>query len=187
MQPFRDSGMPYDDHARGIDVNAGNSTRPMTASVMYAQPSSPDPDFLAGLPRRSRLELGSHETAPRTARGHIARVLEEWSLPEFGDVTALVASELITNSVLEAARYERAVPPHTPHTPSVRMWLRGGPPGVAVLVWDAIAAPPAPREAGQDDESGRGLGIVAALSAACGFYHCAGPAGKVTWSVITIP
>jgi len=103
---------------------------------MCGQPSSPEPGFLAELPRRSRLELGAYETAPRTARGHIARVLEEWSLPEFSEVAALVASELITNSLLETAKYDWAV------LPPVRLWLRGGPPGVAILVWDAIAAPP---------------------------------------------
>jgi hypothetical protein len=138
-----------------------------------------------GLPRRSRLELGAYETAPRTARGHIARVLEEWSLPEFGYVAALIASELITNSVLAAAKYEWAV------LPPVRLWLRGGPPGVALLVWDAIATRPAPRTAAEDDETGRGLAIVAELSAACGCYPAAGPdgepSGKVTWAVITTP
>jgi hypothetical protein len=71
--------------------------------------------------------------------------------------------------------------------PPVRLWLRGGPPGVALLVWDAIAAPPAPRAAGDNDETGRGLTIVAELSAACGFYPSADPPGKVTWSVITTP
>ena len=153
----------------------------MTAPVIYAQPSSPDQEFLARLPRRSRLELGAYETAPRTARGHIARVLEEWSLPEFCDVTALVATELITNSVLEIAKYSWAV------LPPVRLWLRGGPPGVAILVWDAVVAAPVPRTAGSGDENGRGLAIVADLSAACGYYHAAEPAGKVTWATITTP
>jgi hypothetical protein len=108
-------------------------------------------------------------------------VVEEWSLPEFGDVAALVASELITNSLLETAKYDWTV------LPPVRLWLHGGPPGIALLVWDAIAAPPIPRSAAEDDESGRGLGIVASLSTACGFYHAAEPGGKVTWAAITIP
>jgi hypothetical protein len=151
---------------------------------MCTQPSSPDPQFLAGLPRRSRLELGACDTAPRAARGHIARVLEEWSLPDFRDVTALIATELITNAIQQTAKHPWAV---RPHTPSVRLWLRGGPPGVAILVWDAITARPAPRAAGENDETGRGLAIVAELSAACGCYPCAGPPGKVTWSLITTP
>src|SRR6266581_214050 len=106
-----------------LTLNASNSAQAMAACVMYAQPSSPNPGFLAGLPRRSRLELGSYESAPRTARGHIARVLEEWSLPEFSDVTALIATELITNSILETAKYAWGV------LPPVRLWLRGGPTG----------------------------------------------------------
>jgi hypothetical protein len=153
----------------------------MTTPVIYAQPSSPDPELLARLPLRSRLELGAYKTAPGTARGHITRVLEEWSLPEFGDVAVLIATELATNSVLETAKYSWAV------LPPVRLWLRGGPPGVAILVWDAIAAAPVPRAAGAGDESGRGLAIVAELSTACGFYHASDPGGKVTWAIITDP
>jgi hypothetical protein len=162
-----------------------NSAQAMTPSVIYARPCSPDQEWLAGLPRRSSLELGAYETAPRTARGHITRVLEEWSLPEFGDVTTLIASEIMTNSVLEPAKYSWEV------LPPVRLWLRGGPSGVAILVWDAVAAAPVPRTAGEDDESGRGLAIVAEFSAACGFYPAAmpngDPAGKVTWATITTP
>jgi hypothetical protein len=176
--------MPSSRRQQGETVNASNGAWPTTTSVMCAQPSSPDPQFLAGLPRRSRLELGAYETAPGTARGHIARVLEEWSLRDFSDVTLLIASELITNAIQETARYPWGV---LSITPPVRMWLRGGPPGVALLVWDAITAPPVPRAAREGDETGRGLTIVAELSAACGFYHCADPAGKVTWSVITTP
>ncbi len=168
-------------------MNASNGAWPMTASAMYAQPSAPDPGFMARLPHRSRLELGAYKSAPRTARGHIARVLEEWSRPELSDVTALVATELITNAVLETEKYP------WPVLPPVRMWLRGGPPGVAILVWDAIAAAPVPRTAADYEESGRGLSIVAELSAACGCYPAAdpaggdNPAGKVTWSIITTP
>jgi hypothetical protein len=71
---------------------------------MHTRPSSPDPEFLASLTCQSRLELGAYETSPRTARGHIARVLEEWSLAEFREVASLIASELITHSLLEIAQ-----------------------------------------------------------------------------------
>jgi hypothetical protein len=151
----------------------------MTTSVMCTQPTSPDPGFLAGLPGRSRLELGPYEEAPRTARGHIARVLEEWSLAKFHDVTVLIASELITNSLREIAKYSWAI------LPPIRIWLRGGPPGVAIFVWDAVNAAPAPRVAQETEESGRGLAIVAELSAACGYYQAADLGGKVTWAAIT--
>ena len=53
-------------------------------------------------------------------------------------------------------------------------------------MWDAIAATPEPRVAAPDDQSGRGLAIVAALSAQWGYRGPqAGLGGKVTWALIT--
>jgi hypothetical protein len=71
--------------------------------------------------------------------------------------------------------------------PPIRLWLCGGSAIVAVLTWDASVLAPVVREAGEDDESGRGLAIVAALSAEWGFYYPAEFAGKVTWAVIDTP
>jgi hypothetical protein len=57
-----------------------------------------------------------------------------------------------------------------------------------IVVWDAVAAPPAPRAAGAGDEQGRGLAIGTALSARWDFYLPPPPAGgKVTWAVIDHP
>jgi hypothetical protein len=65
------------------------------------------------------------------------------------------------------------------------MWMLGDSSLVVVLVWDAVAAVPVPREAGEADESGRGLAIVASLSAQWGYYHPPGRlGGKVTWALI---
>ena len=58
---------------------------------------------------------------------------------------------------------------------------------VALLAWDATVAAPTPRDAAEDEESGRGLAIVAGLSAACGYYYPANQAGKVTWALIDTP
>jgi hypothetical protein len=171
--------MPPD---KGKLVNAINNAHSLASLVTNVQPSSPDFGWLTSLPRRSMLELGAYKTAPGTARGWLATILREWSLPEFTDVAALVASELITNSVAETSkvRWPAARPP-------VRLWLRGGPAVVAVLVWDAIAAVPVPRDAAEDDESGRGLFLVQSLSAKWGFYHPEETGGKVTWAIIDTP
>jgi hypothetical protein len=138
--------------------------------------------LLDGLPHRDSLELAADDTAPRTARRRIARALPEWSLPQFEVVASLVASELVTNAVA-ATRGER----WTAVVPPVRLWLCGGAAVVAVLTWDATLSAPVPRAAGDEEESGRGLAIVAALSAACGFYYPAHYPGKVTWAVIDTP
>jgi hypothetical protein len=67
------------------------------------------------------------------------------------------------------------------------LWLCGGPSVVALLAWDATASAPVPRDAGPDDENGRGLAIVAGLSASWGFYYPASLGGKVTWAIIDSP
>jgi hypothetical protein len=138
--------------------------------------------LLDGLPYRDSLELAADDTAPRTARRRIARVLPEWSLPQFEVAASLIASELVTNAVAAT----RGVP-WTAAVPPVRLWLRGGVAVVAVLAWDATLSAPVPWAAGGAEESGRGLAIVAALSADCGFYYPAQYPGKVTWAVIDTP
>jgi hypothetical protein len=160
-------------------VNAINRPHTMTAPVMHGQPSAPDFRWLESLPYRDSLELGAYDTAPRMARDHLARVLREWSLAEFRDVAAIVASELITNSVRATGKlsWPAARPP-------VRLWLCGGPAVLAILAWDAVTAAPAPRSAGEEDESGRGLAIVASLSAGLGYYYPERFPGKVTWAAI---
>lgn len=88
----------------------------------------------------------------------------------------------MTNAVVttRGTRWASAVPP-------VLLWVCGGPSLVALLAWDATVTAPVPRVAGDEEESGRGLAIVAGLSATCGYYYPAGCAGKVTWSIIDTP
>ena len=166
---------------KGNSVNA-NSPLSVTTPVMRSQPSTPDMHLLDRLPHRDFLELETGETAPRAARQRIARVLRQWELPHLEMASSLVATELVTNAVVatRAERWASAIPP-------VLLWVCGGPSLVALLAWDATVTAPTPRNAGDDDESGRGLAIVAGLSAACGYYYPAGRAGKVTWALIDTP
>jgi hypothetical protein len=138
--------------------------------------------WLESLPHHDSVQLDAVETAPREARRWLAKILPEWSLPQFETVAALIATEVVTNAVAATiqARWTTSRPP-------VRLWLCGGPSVVAVLAWDASMLAPMVREAGDDDESGRGLAIVAALSAGWGFYYPAEFRGKVTWAVINTP
>ena len=152
-----------------------------TIPVIPPSPTAPDNAWLAGWHRRDFLELGAYESAPRTARGVVRERLAAWGLGHLTDVTELVATELITNSVgaTRQSAWEASMPP-------VRLWLLGGDMGVAVLVWDGVPREPVAREAAADDESGRGLSIVAALSAGWDFYFPPEPFwGKVTRAVIS--
>jgi anti-sigma regulatory factor (Ser/Thr protein kinase) len=139
--------------------------------------------WIAAAPLRDQLELGAYDRAPGSARGHARGVLAEWGLGHLWDVAEHVISELLTNAyqITEKAAWPAGRPP-------VRMWLRADARRVCVLAWDAVPSLPAPREAGGLDESGRGLGIVEALSAAWGCYEASPPlGGKVTWALVGSP
>ena len=134
--------------------------------------------------RVSFLELGSYATAPRSARWHTSNVLRDWGLEKHEEVTQLIVSELVTNSVLAAGAHRWV------EVPPVRLWLLGDSSRVLSLVWDALPGTPLPRRAGDDDESGRGLFLVQQLSAAWGSYRPPSgyapehDGGKVTWAII---
>src|ERR1700745_1039645 len=78
--------------------------------------------------------------------------------------------------------------------PPARLWLLGGTGSsgateVLVLVWDAVRVIPEMRGAGEEDVSGRGLGIVHTLSG-CQWDAWLPPApygGKVTRALVDRP
>jgi hypothetical protein len=130
--------------------------------------------------RRSHLELGAYRTAAGSARGHVRNVLAEWQLRRLSEATEMVVSEMVANSVVstQAADWPMLSP--------VRLWLLSDGVSVLVHVWDAIVAVPEPRDAGPEDESGRGLAIVEAFSSQWGHHWPpAALGGKVTWALIT--
>ena len=87
----------------------------------------------------------------------------------------------MTNAVKATAGRQQA---------AVRLRLSSDKERVLVEVWDADPKPPAPRHPGEDGtpdpqyEGGRGLFLVAALSARWDWYATREPAGKVVWCEI---
>jgi anti-sigma regulatory factor (Ser/Thr protein kinase) len=115
-----------------------------------------------------RIELHPSASSPARARRFLSERSTAWSLPEpLGDQLALVASELVTNAVLHA---------HTPLTLTVE--LRDD--HVRVSVRDGSSAPAALRHYRQDALTGRGLGVIAAVSRAWGVEPAVD--GKVIWA-----
>jgi anti-sigma regulatory factor (Ser/Thr protein kinase) len=70
---------------------------------------------------------------------------------------------------------------------AVRLRLSSDRAHVLVEVWDADLQPPAPKAVGDngatdpEEEGGRGLFLVAALSASWDWYLTQEPTGKVVW------
>jgi anti-sigma regulatory factor (Ser/Thr protein kinase) len=138
---------------------------------------------MAAAPFRDSLELGAYDRAPGTARGHTQNVLAEWRLSHLWDATEHIISELVTNSFRATEKVDWPA-----GRPPVRIWMHGDPRRVCVLAWDAVAVLPVPRAAGEEEETGRGLAIVEALSTDWGCFEASPPGGgKVTWALIGTP
>jgi len=126
--------------------------------------------------RATSLALGPLPGAPGCARAHVRAVLLGWDVPGavIGDIE-LAVSEMVTNAVQATWRLDRTVPEPV----TVRMADEGD--DVLVEVADASTEKPDPFALEHAIDGGRGLLIVAALSAEWGSYPC-GPAGKVVWA-----
>ncbi|MFI9205249.1 ATP-binding protein [Streptomyces sp. NPDC053048] len=111
--------------------------------------------------------------AVRTARTLVRDTLREWGLEVVTDVTVLLVSELVTNSL----RYASG-------PIGVRMYSHAGP-SLLVEVSDPLPDPPRERVAEPDDEGGRGLQLVALASRRWGTRP--GTTGKTVWFELSLP
>jgi len=127
--------------------------------------------------------LGPRDTAPADARATLRLTLTTWGLAHASDEAETVISELVTNAI--RASRDKAPPGTDPRPITFR--LTAGNHELRIEVWDPDPTPPPPEAAlpGDDDENGRGLFIVAALTSAWGSYDRNG--GKVVWATISLP
>jgi anti-sigma regulatory factor (Ser/Thr protein kinase) len=104
-------------------------------------------------------------------------VLHEWGLRELADDAALVVSELITNAADASIVL--------PDRPPIALRLLASETSLVIEVWDQSPLDLEPREAGTDDECGRGLTVVAALSDRWGWERT-GYRRKVVWAGLAL-
>ncbi|MDX2849939.1 ATP-binding protein [Actinacidiphila glaucinigra] len=129
--------------------------------------------------RRSAFRLPRHPTSVGLARHRVRDHLEGWEQEgETVESVVLVVSELATNAVryspLLEREFEVAVTVHSDGS-------------CVVEVSDGGAqSRPVPRDAGDGDESGRGLRLVQALSDTWGVRE-RGRYGKTVWAVLAEP
>jgi anti-sigma regulatory factor (Ser/Thr protein kinase) len=127
-------------------------------------------------PLHSHLELGALPGAVACARLHARQVLWEWGLSAISESAELLVSELVTNAT-------QASPPAGRIQPVI-LWLTSDRSRLLILVQDTSRHPPEPAPAGHDDERGRGLLIVEAISAKWGWEARNDSSGKVVWALI---
>ncbi len=150
----------------------------MTATRTQTVPPHPDrpQPGPATWPLHAALELGALPTTPGCGRDWTRQILREWQLAPLAGSAELIASELLTNAVLASRGLDR---------PAIRLSLLSDRTRLVILVQDCHPAAPAPRHAGEDDESGRGLMLVQAISDQSGCYRPADSTpGKVVWALL---
>ncbi|WP_055636056.1 ATP-binding protein, partial [Streptomyces griseoruber] len=114
---------------------------------------------------------GAVATARRVVRGR----LHGWGLDSLGDIAALLVSELVTNALR-----------HATGPIGVRLVRPAGLEGVLLVeVSDPLPDPPRERAARPEDESGRGLQLVASSSRRWGTRP--GESGKTVWFELAVP
>jgi anti-sigma regulatory factor (Ser/Thr protein kinase) len=115
--------------------------------------------------------------AVRTARAVVRGQLHGWHLDCVADLTALLVSELVTNSLR-----------HATGPIGVRLVRPAGLDGAGTLlveVSDPLPDPPRERVARPEDEGGRGLQLVAGSSRRWGTRP--GVSGKTVWFELALP
>ena len=128
----------------------------------------------------THLPLAALPTAPGCARGHVRLVAMEWGLADLADRAELLVSELVTNAVRASERLR--VRADLAIVPVIGLWLVSDKSSLVIFVWDGSDEMPVLRDAGIDEERGRGLMLVEILSSDWGVYR--NKTGKTVWARI---
>jgi anti-sigma regulatory factor (Ser/Thr protein kinase) len=123
--------------------------------------------------RTSVLELAPLPGAIPCARLHTVHVLHEWGLRHLADDAALIVSELMTNAA-DASMV-------LPGRPPITLRLLADEKSLVIEAWDHSPLDLEPRETDDEDECGRGLTVVAAISDRWGSERT-GHRRKVVWA-----
>lgn len=134
--------------------------------------------------RQSVLAIAALPTATPCARLHARNLMHEWGLGDLAGTIELVVSELVTNAV-QASIDEDGRPRYTADHGLACIHLRLSTDGMAVLVevWDENSRLPTPTQPDLDDESGRGLLLVEALTEHWGWDLAGSGRGKIVWAL----
>ena len=140
------------------------------------------PGMSASWPLSSSLPLGALRGATPCARLHARAVLAEWGLDDLAEAAELIVSELVTNAVRASTGPDGRPCYDGSSMPVVVLRMASDHIGLLIEVWDGIPGAPAAAHPEPDDESGRGLMLVAAQCDGWNWQTVPGWPGKVVWA-----
>lgn len=114
----------------------------------------------------ARAKLAPELQSAGRARKFVDETLRRWDCGEQLDVVTLLVSEVVTNAIVHAGT-------------EVEVSVELKEESVRIEVTDKEAGLPKPRDAAEEDTSGRGLALVDAMASAWGVESR--PGGKVVW------
>ena len=120
------------------------------------------------------LILGAITASPGTARRLARSLLDEWGMADFTESVEVIVSELVTNAVIASMDHE--IPP------PVGVRLSATKQCVLIEVRDYDSRQPVVQQTDVRCENGRGLQLVASLSARWGWAEFL--RGKVVWAEV---
>ncbi len=129
------------------------------------------------LHRTSYLELAPLPGAIPCARLHAVHVLHGWGLRALAEDAALIVSELMTNAADASIVL--------PERPPIALRLLASGKSLIIEAWDQSPLDLEPGQPEADDECGRGLMVVAALSDRWGCERT-GYRRKVVWAELAL-
>ncbi|MBV9380569.1 MAG: ATP-binding protein [Streptosporangiaceae bacterium] len=138
-------------------------------------------------PLSSSLSLGALPTAVAAARAHARAVLAEWGMRTLANTAELVVSELVTNAVRASTGADGHPVYRDGRLAVVHVRLFGDGGRLLIEVWDGSPAAPVAKDAGLDDESGRGLQLVESVSESWGWTTADDWPGKCVWVELRTP
>ena len=114
----------------------------------------------------ARATLAPELQSAGRARRFVDETLRRWECGEVLDVVTLLVSELVTNAIV-----------HAGSEVEVSVELRSE--AIRIEVFDSVSAAPVPRDAKDEDTSGRGMALIEAMASSWGVDSH--PNGKSVW------
>lgn len=130
--------------------------------------------------------LAALPTVPALARVFVRATLHAWHEDSLVQDAELIVSELTGNAVAASADTNGQPVYVDGRAPVIRVCLLTDGVRLLVEVWDQAPGIPVLREAPGDEESGRGLVLVNAISDNWGWDPAEGQPGKVVWAEISL-